>query len=118
MCTYLVNFQNRIRQGENALDKLYNQLQQIRQNPIIHLGQKSLQLLKAYIDGYVQYHVEISDESKCFFLPKFQEYVQQHYNISKTHSWVPLITFYSSSDANAFDNFYELLDEFFSESEQ
>ncbi|MFB9275597.1 hypothetical protein [Cohnella cellulosilytica] len=97
------------------MDKVYNQIQQIRQNPIIHLGKRSLHLLKAYLDGYIEYHNEISDKPDYFFLPKFQEFVQERYNISTTHNWVSLISFYSSSEENAFDNFYKLLDEFFSE---
>lgn len=97
------------------LDKLYHLVQKIKKKPEVFLGKKSLHLLRAYLDGYIDYHNEKNNEFNRFFLPKFQDYVEQRYNISKSHSWVSLITFYSNSEEEAFDNFYLILDEFFSE---
>ncbi|WP_130605425.1 hypothetical protein [Cohnella abietis] len=97
------------------MDKVYNLVQNIRHLPEIHLGKKSLHLLQAFLHGYIEYHNEITGESNYFFLPEFQKYVEQRFNINTTHSWASLITFYSSSDEDAFNNFYKILDEFFSE---
>lgn len=97
------------------MDKLYNLVQKIGHRPEIHLGKKSLYLLQSFLHGYIEYHNEITGESNYFFLPEFQEYVQKRLNFNTTHSWASIITFYSGSDEDAFEYFYKLIDEFFSE---
>ncbi|MCD1258180.1 hypothetical protein B5M42_004915 [Paenibacillus athensensis] len=93
---------------------LYNKLQQIKQKPALYLGKKSLPLLQAYLNGYVAYHNDTNNEEDYFFLPELRDYIIQHYNIDTSHGWPELITFFSSNDNEAFDKFYELLDDFFS----
>jgi len=95
------------------MDILYKKIQQMKQRPGMYIGKKSLHLLQAYLNGYIAYHNEVNDKPNYFFLPEFQEYVQQRYNIHTTHSWASLITFFSCNDNDAFDKFYELLDDFF-----
>ncbi|MNG06647.1 hypothetical protein D3C84_899030 [compost metagenome] len=100
------------------MDILYNKLQQIKQKPALYLGKKSLPLLQAYLNGYVAHHNDTSGEENYFFLPELRDYISDHYNINTTHSWSDLITFFSTNDNDAFDKFYELLDDFFAENHQ
>lgn len=46
------------------------------------------------------------------FLEGFQEWIQIRFDITSTQHWSNIINFYSSNDVNAFDLFYELLNEF------
>ncbi|MEK8130471.1 hypothetical protein WMW72_21415 [Paenibacillus filicis] len=97
------------------MDILYKKIQEVKQRPGMYIGKKSLHLLQAYLNGYIAYHNEVNKEPNYFFLSEFQGYIQRRYNINTTHSWAELITFFSSNDNDAFDRFYELLDDFFAE---
>ncbi|OMF02653.1 hypothetical protein BK127_37060 [Paenibacillus sp. FSL H7-0331] len=81
----------------------------------MYLGRPSVFLLQAYMNGYVDYYNEVNEEQNYFFLPQFQEYIQKRFKIESTHSWAQIISFYSSSDEEAFNAFYRLLDEFIEE---
>ncbi|MFD2329462.1 hypothetical protein ACFSR7_09435 [Cohnella sp. GCM10020058] len=95
------------------MDKLYNLLQKIGHLPEIYLGTKSLHLLQAFLNGYIEYHYEMTGESSSFFLPEFQKYIEKNFNVTTTHSWASIIILNSSSEEEAFENFYKLLIEFF-----
>lgn len=94
------------------MDILYKKIQQIKQKPGMYIGKPSLHLLQAYLNDYVAYHNETNDPN-YFFMPEFQEYIQRRFNITTTHSWANIITFYSNNDDDAFNRFYQLLEEFF-----
>ena len=94
------------------MDNLYHLLQKIKLNPYIYLGKKSLALLYAFINGYKSYEEEQSDIipiPDC--LDGFQSYVQKKYNIYTDHNWARIIDFFSNDDADAFDCFYQLLED-------
>ncbi|WP_139996541.1 hypothetical protein [Paenibacillus paridis] len=94
------------------MDILYKKIQQMRQRPGMYIGKKSLLLLHAYLNGYIAYHNEINKEPNCFFLAEFQEYIQRRFNLYTTHSWADIIISFSLNDEEAFDRFYQLLDDF------
>lgn len=94
------------------LDSVFNKLKKTRERPEIYFGEKSLFLLKAYFDGYIDRQHEI-DGKTYVWVVGFQEFVQSRYNITSTQNWSSIIRFYSTSNSEAFDRFYELLDEYF-----
>jgi hypothetical protein len=90
---------------------LYEQLNQMRERPGMYLGRKSLTLLGAYIAGYVDHQYAIDKNHRSSF-SKFGEYVREYFDIHTDHDWIKIITFYSSTDEDAVDLFYTLLDRF------
>ncbi|MGC6768254.1 hypothetical protein [Enterococcus sp. LJL51] len=55
---------------------------------------------------------DIEGNNACHFYEGFQEYIQQKYNINSSHNWSDIIIFYCTTEEQAFDKFYELLDDF------
>jgi len=66
------------------------------------------------MDGYMdrQYEIDGIDEMSMGFVSEFQDFIQQRYKITSTYHWAKIITFFSSTDEEAFDRFYELLEEY------
>ena len=92
--------------------KIYQKLQEIREKPGMYLGRNSLELLKAYMDGYVAGYQEIKNDFDLYFFSEFQIYIQEYYNVLSSHNWANIIRFYSIDDRDALDLFYFHLDEF------
>ena len=96
--------------------EIYNLLMDIRKRPGVYLGQKSLTLLHSFLGGYI---VRLAEEGYTDVdLNDFQNYIANRFNIQSAHSWAHIIRFYSGSEAEAFDRFYELLDEYLSENSE
>jgi hypothetical protein len=94
---------------------LYELLKDIRTKPGKYIGTKSIVKLRHFLDGiyYVLYYTDENKDSDSF-LKGFQEWIEMRYDITSTHHWSSIINFYSNNEADAFDRFYELLDEFLS----
>lgn len=100
------------------MDIIYKKLLEIKQQPASFLGETSLQLLNAYINGYWECQEELNCDFKTSirFFPDFQEYVQKYYGVNfTTQSWVKIIISNCRCDVDAFNKFYELLDKFLEE---
>ena len=63
------------------------------------------------MEGYIERDCEITGEI-IQFLPGFQDYVMQEYKLHHPGHWTRVINMYSTNDAEAFDTFYKLLDDF------
>ncbi len=85
------------------MDKTYLLLRDIKQCPALYLGKPSLKLLYTFLNGYK--HHEIPSPPDC--LDGFQEYIEEIYDIHTTHHWANIIQFYSSTEEEAFNKFYE-----------
>lgn len=93
-------------------DKIYTLLQAIKERPETFLGRKSLNDLYFYLLGYAQRDYEETHRYSDFFA-KFRLFIRQKYNIvTDTLSWIEVISFYSFSEEEAFDSFYQHLEEF------
>lgn len=91
----------------------FNLLFAIKKNPVVFLGKKSLERLKAFWDGYTLHMIYKNDESNKYFAVNFQKFVENKHSYSGSYySWSSIIIQNSSNDEDAFDNFYKLLDEF------
>ncbi len=93
------------------MNKLYELLQKIKQRPGLYLGVKSLTLLNVFIGGYAICQSDYNQQESNLF-NGFQEHIQKKYKISSTQSWAKIIDFYSATDADAFDLFFKLFEEF------
>ena len=92
------------------MDKLYELLKEIKKRPGLYLGRASLERLYAFINGYKHQDSYSAVQTDC--LDGFQKYVEKTYNIHTDHNWASIIQFFSITEEEAFDKFYELLDEF------
>ena len=76
--------------------------------PEIYLGKPSLDRLYAFICGYLH----LNDEADDHCLDGFNEYVSAKYRINTDHNWASIISFFSSSEQEAFENFIVLFNEY------
>ena len=118
------------------MDSFYFALQKIRERPGLFLGAKSLERLVHFWHGYdFRHSIEVweattghnffehYDEAinsdlrpephEQYFMSGFDEFVHEYYNCMIT-TWrgTSIISQNSNSDEEAFDKFFELLDEF------
>lgn len=87
-------------------------LRDVQKNPGIYLGKKSLERLVFFLSGYM-YCMDERSESTAHYLPGFQEFIEEYYNIQSVHHWSEIIRFFCVTEEDAFDEFYRLLDEFY-----
>ena len=119
------------------MDSVYCMLQQIRKRPGLYLGEKSLSALGHFMAGYVFRNItelwmektglEFSENYDFFTstlhyaeyhdcLDGFCKFVHAHYNVEMgVKNSEIIILEKSSSQEEAFDKHYELLDIFFAE---
>lgn len=101
------------------MEDLVKFLYEIRKKPVLYFGgRRTLAHLSNFIFGFVigreGTNKEI-DENTNWFSPSngsFQYFVVKKYQITLSQSWVNIIEFHSSSENEAFDLFFRLLDEF------
>lgn len=101
------------------MDDLVKILYEIRKKPVLYFGnRRTLAYLSNFIFGFVigqeGTNKEI-DGSINWFSPSngsFQDFVVKKYQITFSQSWDNIIEFHSSSENEAFDLFFKLLDEF------
>ncbi len=65
-----------------------------------------------YLAGYM-WCVYEQEGDMPDYLPGFQEFVENHYDIHSEHHWSKIIEFFCMTEEKAFDVFYELLHEFY-----
>ena len=95
----------------NMKNAVLNLLQEMRVHAGVLIGKKSLDRLVTFLCGYVHGIYAVTN-NHLIVLPGFQEFVQQKYGIND-HYWADIILFCCfNNDEEAFDVFYELLDEF------
>ena len=95
------------------MDKFNILLNKIKITPELYLGEPSLKLLSAFIGGYVfcEQNENKKIEEDSFY--GFNEFITKKYGIvNTTHYWSSIIRFFSSSDRDAFYQFYKDYEEF------
>ena len=93
------------------MNDIFLLLNKIKENPYIYIGKPSLERLHAFISGYQCSERENNLEYRgC--LEGFNEFVGDHYGLHTNHNWANMIDFFSTSEQEAFDTFYALLDDF------
>ena len=98
------------------MEKLFIHLYDIKKNHALYLTDKSLRLLRAYIDGYISGQICEQGGITHYGQPMrdFCRFIEKRYDFTESipQGWCKIIEFYSSSDSAAFDTFFERLDEF------
>lgn len=92
------------------MDSLTELLEKIRIRPGMFLGKPSIELLRAFISGYLVNKKE-PDIDTDFYL-EFQTFIEQKYSRKGTTHCITIIQSITTSDEEAFYKFFELLDEF------
>ena len=90
------------------MEYLYELIMRVSDFPEIYLGKPSLERLYAFIGGYLEAKPEADDH--C--LDGFNEYVSEKYGINSDHNWSGIISFFSTSEKQAFEQFKTLFAEF------
>lgn len=92
-------------------EKTVKMLNEIKAKPGVYIGEKNLERLAMYLTGYVSCLVELTNKT-TYFLIEIQSFIADYYNINSDQYWVDIIRFYTLSEEEAYDKFYELLDMF------
>jgi len=90
-------------------------LKEIREQPAVYIGKKSLDRLAAFLAGY-SYCMYQQQNISTTILPGFQEYISEYFKIKSAHNWSSIIVSNSRNDEEAFDMFYDFLEQFYRES--
>lgn len=93
------------------MDIIIKKLSMIKDDPMIYIGKKSVILLRAYLDGYLDRVIELNPEFKSIFF-EFYDFIREEYKMAPNHNWDRILTAYTSTDEEAFDLFYKYLDKF------
>lgn len=101
------------------MDELVKYLFEIRKKPVLYFGnRRTLAHLSNFIFGFVTGREGTNKEidgSTNWFSPSngsFQDFVVKKYQITFSQSWDNIIEFQSSSENEAFDLFFTLLEEY------
>jgi len=108
---YVKGVELSIETGSAVMNNIYDVLQIIKKRPKLYLARVSLVDLHVFINGYIACMNEY-DNKKHDFYPDFQEFVQQKYDVKFYKHWSDIIQFYSGGGEEAFNKFFQLLDEF------
>ena len=92
------------------MESLKSVIGEVTSFPELYLGKPSLERLYAFIGGFLYLNSEADDH--C--LDGFNEYVAAKYGIKTTHNWSSIISFFSSTEQEAFDNFKKIFSEYVS----
>jgi len=82
-------------------------LSEIKCSPNIYLGTPSITRLSAFIDGYL-----LGSGIHEKFLDSFQDWITLKFGIKSVHKWSDILLFFEQSEEKAFWLFFDLLDEF------
>jgi hypothetical protein len=98
-------------QNENEQISLYEMLDKMRERPALYLGQTSITLMAAFIDGFHAARNHETSETPSF--DGFNDFVGKFYGRYTTPGWKNLILAdHFGNEIEALTRFYELLDEF------
>ncbi len=97
------------------MSSLFPLLKKIQAKPGLYIGKASITELRMFIVGYRFARSEIklpTTESETDFYKNFQPWLQMRLNVRTSNSWDKIILFNVINDQQAFDYFFQLLDEF------
>ena len=95
----------------NANEQIYELLDTIKRDYGLYIGEKSVRRLSHFLSGYTVALNRIYGQTYNFD-SDFQKYIEAKYGDKTRHHWSDILCYYHHTDEAAFDNFFELLDEF------
>ena len=96
------------------MEFLYDFLKEIKKRPGMFLRKKSILYLHSFLTGYdmARFHMELSKTKQEQKFNDFAEWIPIKFNDNSTRSWADIILLNSEDESQAFDRFFELLEEF------
>lgn len=91
------------------MDELSDLLNNIKKRPAMYLGSPCPVKLELFIQGWL---TGKEDYQKAGWLTDFHQFVAKKHNIRTTHSAGEILVFFCSSNSDAFDEYYKLLEDF------
>lgn len=94
---------------------LFEILEKIKAKPGMYLGSPSVSNLFIFLVGYKTARRELGiepTEKEIEFYQEFQPWLQNRMKISTSNSWAAMIQFQCGNEKEAFECFFQLLDEF------
>jgi hypothetical protein len=96
------------------MDAFYALLLKIKEKPGMYIGSPSINDLFFFLCGYQharhEQQLDPTPGEQAFY--EFQGWLQERYQIRSSASWAKIILLYSTSDAQGFELFYQLFNEF------
>ncbi len=96
------------------MDAFYALLLQIKEKPGMYIGSPSVNDLFFFLCGYQharhEQQLAPTPGEQAFY--EFQGWLQARYQIHSSASWAKIILLYSTTDAQGFELFYQLFNEF------
>ncbi|MEH2221733.1 hypothetical protein [Nostoc sp.] len=87
-------------------------LQKIKENPVMYIDKPSITCLRSFVWGYLSQLSNLGLTPEGDPMEGFNEWMQERAKINTTQSWLQIILFRSSSEKDAFYNFFELFEKF------
>ena len=97
------------------MSSLFPLLNKIRTKPGLYIGKASITELRMFIVGYRFARSElkiVTTETETDFYKNFQPWLQLRLNVRTSNSWDKILLFSVINDQQAFEYFFELLEEF------
>jgi len=96
------------------MEFLEDLLKEIKKRPGMFLGKKSLLSLHSFLAGYMMARLDmgLSTTKQEQKFNDFAEWIPIKFNDNSTRSWAGIILLNSEDESQAFDRFFELLEEF------
>jgi len=94
---------------------LYAILQKIQAKPGMYIGKPALNDLFMFLVGYKTARRELGiapSQEEEEFQREFQPWLQKRFEVRTVNSWATIIRFYTHDEREAFNYFFQLLDEF------
>jgi hypothetical protein len=94
---------------------LFEILEEIKARPEMYLGNPSIENLFMFLVGYKTARRELGiepTEEELKFYGEFQPWLQEKFKIRTSYSWAALMQLHSINQKEAFDRFFDLLEEF------
>ncbi|MEG4571532.1 hypothetical protein QUA56_02215 [Microcoleus sp. N3A4] len=96
------------------MTKFYELLNRIQKKPAMYIGSRSISNLFMFLCGYQHardlLEIPVTEQEKEF--AEFQPWLQKKFALVTSASWAKIILFNSTDESHAFDNFFDLLEEF------
>lgn len=89
---------------------ILNVIYEIKAKPGLYLTTQTIGALKNFLVGWISR--EPNNVTNDNIINEFQIWLEEKYILKSTQSWDRIIYFYSKDEYNAFNQFYQLLDEF------
>jgi hypothetical protein len=97
------------------MESLFELLEKIKNKPGIYIGKASVTELRMFIVGYrfarSELKIELAEAERDFH-KNFQPWSQIRLNVRTSNSWDKILLFTVMEEKQAFQNFFQLLEEF------